>query len=246
MLKRVRHQQKPDVCRVKKDCWYWMMGVVSSLKYQMFTFDLPASSSSQSQRAHVGINRSERCMWYISQLSGSEMWFQGRSGGSTGRLGGVFAHFRQGCPSNAFDLTGWLQYLLCGWFINISLWSCQGQDVLPKGKLPLKWGHESQVCEYAAHTHTRTHTHTHTWTRTHTHKCTHTGIQISSHPPRQISELWTCKYPHWRQFEDNTHTVFKPSNYAKQGKDGSKYIRLLLSRRSSWWGWNYKAWISTG
>ena len=81
----------------------------------------------------------------------------------------------RGCPSDGSDLSGWVQYLLCGWFINISLWSHQGQQSLPReGSL---WSEAMKVrpvrrLHSNTHTHTRTHTHTHT--RTHTHICTHT------------------------------------------------------------------------
>lgn len=95
------------------------------------------------------------CMIYISQLSRSEMWLQGHSGGSAGRPGGVFELLWQGHPSNGFDLVGWLQYLLCRWLINISLWSPQGQDILPRESF--LWS-EAMKVRSARFLHTCTHT----------------------------------------------------------------------------------------
>lgn len=82
-----------------------LLEVVLLLEYQMFTFDLPASSSSQSHGERVGINRSERRVC-VRRVSGSETWSQGRLwwiGGPTRRCLHISA---DGVHPNGFDLRG--------------------------------------------------------------------------------------------------------------------------------------------
>ena len=110
-----------------------------------------SSSSSQARRERVGINRSEQCVWYIRQLSGLEMWFQGCSDGSAGRLGGVFAHFcRERLSVGRFRPLGlssiFVVRMIYKYFPLVSPRAAEPA----KGRLSLKWGHESQACETPA------------------------------------------------------------------------------------------------
>jgi len=95
-----------------------------------------------------------------------------RGSGSQALRGGderASPHYCPWCLLSGFDTSGQLQYLLCRWFINISLWSHQGQGGKGLRKLSEVGTWKSDLCRAHVHiTYTPNYTHTHTHTHMHT------------------------------------------------------------------------------
>lgn len=126
----------------------------------MFTFDLEGSGSSQSQRECAGINRSEWCVcvcviykWVIDVVPETLRWVRR----PTWRCICAFlarVSVEWLCPRRLASI--FVVRMIYKYFPLVS----PRARYLAKGKLSLKWGHESQGCELPACLNKHAHTHT--------------------------------------------------------------------------------------